>query len=102
MTNFSEKAILEDENYYSSKIIFDVEKYNFQLEEERNERIKLDHEIQKHQSYLEMLKQEELIKRKKYQDNLLLQINDKIKKRLEILNNKYNCRENQNTDIINN
>ena len=49
-----------------------------------------------------MLKQEELIKRKKYQDNLLLQINDKIKKRLEILNNKYNCRENQNTDIINN
>jgi hypothetical protein len=66
-----------------------VENYEDDLNKERNEGIKLDDEIRKYNRQLEYLKQEDVIKRKKYQDNLLQQINDKIQNQRKNLNNKY-------------
>jgi hypothetical protein len=57
---------------------------------EREERLKIDEELHKYHKQLTMLKQEEILKKKKYQDNLLSQINEKIQKQMQFLNNKYN------------
>jgi hypothetical protein len=66
-----------------------VENYENDFNKDRNERIKLDDEIMKYHRQLEYLKQEEIIKRKKYQDKLLQQINEKIQNQMKNLNNKY-------------
>ena len=50
---------------------------------------------------MEMLKQEDISKRKKYQDNLLFQINEKINKQIKDLNSKYSNNTNGANDHIN-
>ena len=63
--------------------------YKENSEKEIAERLRLDEEIRGHNKHLEMLRQEEIIKKKRYQDSLLSQINEKIQRQKQMLNNKY-------------